>query len=479
MKISSVSGDARYALRHVLLPALAVFCGMLMVAVFLFLRSRALMEREVRVLLRTSAALAALQFRGEELDQIRRPQDMELPVYHSLVSRLQAIRERVPNIRFAYILRRTANANILEFVADADSLLLPEQLDVNGNGQVDPDEEPSFPGDTYDITDIPLLQHRAFVEPSVEEEVTVDQWGVLVSGFAPIYSSDGTVAATLGIDMRAEDFSARVYQIFSPALFLLLTLGAVIFAVVVYGGQYRRRMETMRMLDEERTGFIQLALHRLGTPLTIFKWSLESLAECTTEKSCPADEVANHLKQTRAGIAHMDKIINAMLEAERIHGNRLEYHPSPVPLATIIHQAQDQVQPLLKEKNQYLSVETDADSVTVLADVRQITTVLHELLENASMYSAQATTITLRTRVGHRDVHISVEDHGGGIPEDEVHRVFQKFFRARNASRYNADGNGLGLYVARGIVERAGGTMRVESREGRGTTVTFTLPRAS
>jgi signal transduction histidine kinase len=100
---------------------------------------------------------------------------------------------------------------------------------------------------------------------------------------------------------------------------------------------------------------------------------------------------------------------------------------------------------------------------------------LRELLDNAMIYSPSGTSIEIRARRDGRTAEVQIVDRGVGISKNDLHRIFERFVRGSNASRYDPNGAGIGLFIARGIIERFGGKIFAESREGEGTTITIRL----
>jgi hypothetical protein len=455
----------------------AIIILMVLLGMAFFSRSRAIMEDQLKNTLRSTAGAAAMQFDGALLDQIHDPKDMQSPVFKDMVRRLSQLREHVPGVRFAYILRNTATPQTLEFVADADALSSPAQLDRDGNGKVDSDEEPGYPGEQYDVHQIPALQYDAFQAPSTDEYVTYDQWGALISGYAPIRRFDnGKVVAVLGIDMLAEDYVSLAYSIFSPgALFLVLvaivclTAGFVMLLI-------SKQIESLRQMSAERSGLLQLTFHQLGEPLTIFKWSLETIKERrpgeSLEKLMP-----DHVKNMEIGIERMSGIIDALRSAEQVELKTLAYHPQHASLSELFSQVVKESQPFLAHRSQKLEVICE-NKLWCQFDPLWIAQVLHTLLTNAMSYSPDGSLITLTAVYKRGHVQVQVLDRGVGIPAADLPHIFEKFRRGANASMYTPAGTGLSLYTAKGIIEIAKGKMQVESVEGKGTIVTFTLPAA-
>ena len=112
----------------------------------------------------------------------------------------------------------------------------------------------------------------------------------------------------------------------------------------------------------------------------------------------------------------------------------------------------------------------------VFMDLGQMRAVLQNLLENAVRYTLPGGKIEIRFQVREKFLEISIKDDGIGILEEDEKNIFKRFFRARNAIKMETDGSGLGLFIAKGIIEKHGGKIWFESREGEGTTFSFTVP---
>lgn len=451
---------------------LAVLAG---VGIVFFVRGQRLMEMQLRENLRMVAAVSTHQFDGDVLKSLHGKDAIESPMFPAVVRGLRAIRRDMPAIRFAYLMRRTDDANVLEFIADADSLATPAELDRNGNGTVEEDEEASYPGDSYDASDAPALSVDAFEGPSVDPEITYDQWGALISGYAPIRDGSGSVVAVLGIDMVADDFVALSQQLFSPIAFLLFLLGSLGFTAYIIFFVWRRRIDSLRRIDEERKGIMLLASHQLGTPLTIFKWSLESLMDSKARQCLGEEAFSEYVANVTEGIARLEGILRELRRATDVEEGKLPYRPEDVRLSELIIKVGQTAKPYLEQSNHTLRLDLD-DNVRLHVDPQLMSAVIRELLDNAATFSKPRSTIVITTRATNESAEIDVSDTGCGIPAKDLPQIFNKFYRAANAYVWKPDGAGLGLFIARGIVEMAGGTIRIESKEAKGTTVTVTLP---
>ena len=137
----------------------------------------------------------------------------------------------------------------------------------------------------------------------------------------------------------------------------------------------------------------------------------------------------------------------------------------------------EEMMPKVAEKKLEIKAEgLDREVPEVWADVDRVHQVLVNLISNAVKYSDKGT-ITVRADFSMSVVRVSVTDTGIGIAPDEIPHLFEKFYRASNADSGGAQGTGLGLYITKSIVEKMGGIIQLDSELGKGTTVSFSLPR--
>jgi signal transduction histidine kinase len=437
---------------------------------FFFVRGRSMMEDQLKDKLQSTAMAAAMQFNGDTIGKIKDGDTTEQSAaLRDVVEKLQSLRRSVTNIRFAYIMRRTKDPTELAFVADADLALTPEELDRNKNGMVDSDEEASSPGELYDISDFPKMSQEAFLHATVDDVIGSDQWGPIISGYAPIRAKDGTAVAILGIDMSADEYVELSQSIFSPVALLLIILTAVSVGGSILLFLWQRRLEAVDKLEVERSGLLRLAFHQLGGPLTIIRWSLEEL-----EENGPSS-IQRTVGNIEEGLKRLNEILKVLSSADLIHAGRLEYKPEFASLTSILKDVVTNAGSRLAIRKQQVTLDLD-ENITMKLDPKLIAGVTQELLTNAIDFSPDGGKIIVRSRRKGDTAEFEIEDFGYGIPRKDMHRVFGEFARASNATKYKADGNGLGLYIVRGVVQQAGGRVELKSVEGKGTVVTVQLP---
>lgn len=460
-------------IRFVLVP-LVVLASAVGFGLYFFARGQAIMQGELKDHLRTTATVASHIIDPTLVAAVKDEGDIGSPQFKALLNQMRHLRMSDDMILYAYIMRRTDDPNVLAFVIDADSALSDKELDTNGNGTVDEDEAPGLPGEPYDVAgdDYAALRVDAFEGPAVDDEIVKDKWGSSISGYAPIRDASGNVIAVLGIDMDAGEFVSVSQSIFSPIALLLVLLAGIILASYVQYMWHLRNMQSLKQLDNERTALLDLATHQLGMPLATFKWWLEILRDKDEGKFCDANGVCDEMQH---GIDRMDEIIRSLHEANHLSKGTIDYNSSETDLATVIKESIDGMNTDLAKRNQTITFSKE-DVPAVHVDPKLIGGVVSELIENAHMYSPSGARIDIRLSRKRNDAVIDVIDTGYGIGPDEVNAVFEKFKRGRDAMKRKPVGNGLGLYIAKGIVEHAGGAITLKSKIGQGTHISITLP---
>ena len=234
------------------------------------------------------------------------------------------------------------------------------------------------------------------------------------------------------------------------------------------------QVELLRRTDELRAALLSSVSHDLRTPLS----SIKAAASSLLQEDVQWDEEAR--RSFALAIEHeadrLNRLVGNLLDMSRIEGGALKPEKEWYPIDELIHDVLGHMQPLLQRRK----VETDLpdDLPPVELDYLQIDQVLTNLIENAVRYTPADSPIEISARVDGGTMLISVADRGPGIPETDVERVFDKFFRVMPTSSRVARpvGSGLGLAVSRGLVEAHGGHIWAENREGGGAIFRFTLP---
>ena len=233
----------------------------------------------------------------------------------------------------------------------------------------------------------------------------------------------------------------------------------------------RRKVEDLSRLKDE---FLSIASHELRTPVTSIKGYTQLAKTLIREQDLGTSE--EYLDIALDQIDRMSRLILELLDVSRIETGRLDIRHEPIQWATFVRDLVHRHHTAVSERRFHLNV-PDTDAV-VLGDPDRLEQVVGNLLENAIKYSPDGSEIFVNVEERGEQVVTSVCDRGIGIPLDELALVFERFHRGRQVSSTNYGGLGLGLYITRQIVERHGGSIWVESKEGSGTTLFFSLPVA-
>jgi NtrC-family two-component system sensor histidine kinase KinB len=230
----------------------------------------------------------------------------------------------------------------------------------------------------------------------------------------------------------------------------------------------------LRQQDEIKRGVISTVSHQLKTPLTSIRMAIHLLLE---EKVGPLTEKqAELLLAAKEDSDRLHNILSNLLDISRIESGRAQIEFQSVSPRLMVSEVVESFRRAAQDQGVSLSVELLSDLPEVQADLTRINHVFGNLLSNALKYTPPGGKITLSAKADEERVQFSVSDTGRGIPSKYLPRIFEQFFRVPDQGKET--GAGLGLAIVKEIVEAHGGTVSVESTEGKGTTFTFTLKRA-
>jgi len=233
-----------------------------------------------------------------------------------------------------------------------------------------------------------------------------------------------------------------------------------------------REVTADRRLERLRDAFVAAVSHELRTPLTSVSGFLELLGD---EEDSLALTGRTYLTAARRGTARLQRIVEDLLLVAQIEANLLELHTEPVDLSELAADAVEEATPAATEKRVVMTLASDGP-LPLEADSARLRQVIDNLLSNAIKFTPTGGEIVLSTTDSEGRRRIAISDNGIGVPRDELGQLFSRFYRASTATRRAIPGTGVGLVIARAIVESHGGTISLDSREGEGTCVTVTLP---
>jgi signal transduction histidine kinase len=226
----------------------------------------------------------------------------------------------------------------------------------------------------------------------------------------------------------------------------------------------------LRHLDEVKTGLISTVSHELKTPLTSIRLAIHVLLN---EKLGPVSPQQMELLVTaREDSDRLYRVIEDLLDISRIESGEAEIKLEPVNVEELVLQATDKMRPAFRDHGITLTIKVAPDVPRLLADRSRLQLVFDNLLSNALKYTPIGGEVTIKAQLEDSMVRFAVEDTGIGIAPEFLPRIFEKFFRVPGQEQISS---GLGLTIAKEIVEAHGGAIEATSQPGKGTKFTFTV----
>jgi signal transduction histidine kinase len=232
--------------------------------------------------------------------------------------------------------------------------------------------------------------------------------------------------------------------------------------------------ERLREMDHLKSAFVSVVSHELRTPMTSIKGYVENMLQGLTGDL--TDKQAHYLSRMKLNVERLTRLINDLLDLSRIEMGRLELRRTAVSVRDLSAEVVESCLPLAQERGISLNTQLPAALAPVSADRDKLTQVLTNLIQNAIKFTPERGHVRIEVRS--RDdgfIQINVIDTGPGISSDELDKVFQRFYRGASAPS-TAQGAGLGLTIAKNLVELHGGRIWVTSTVGTGSCFSFTVP---
>lgn len=228
-------------------------------------------------------------------------------------------------------------------------------------------------------------------------------------------------------------------------------------------------------IAKAKNEFVSLASHQLRTPLSSINWYVEMLLDDNLEGT--EEEYKSYLNEIDIASRRMGGMINALLNVSRLELGTFAIEPEVVNIKDLIHTIVNDEKSKIIKKKLKVDGKFAEEMPTIYTDPKLLSMVIQNLLSNAVKYTPETGKITLIASVTKDNkMIISVRDTGYGIPKSEQEKIFSKLFRASNIKKHDTDGNGLGLYIVKLILDNLGGEISFTSEENKGTTFYFTLP---
>lgn len=230
-----------------------------------------------------------------------------------------------------------------------------------------------------------------------------------------------------------------------------------------------------KRIDRTKTEFVSLASHQLRTPLSAINWYTEMLLD--QDVGDINDKQKEYLQEIATGNKRMVDLVNALLNVSRIELGTFAVSPEPIHIEEICESLLKELQQQIQEKGILLEKDFQSEIPLLNADPNLVRIIEQNLLSNAIKYTPAQGKVRIQIRYDQRGISFIVSDTGCGIPKQSQDKIFSKLYRADNAQEKDPNGNGLGLYIVKSIVDQVGGRIWFNSEENKGTTFYVALPR--
>lgn len=233
----------------------------------------------------------------------------------------------------------------------------------------------------------------------------------------------------------------------------------------------RERDEAINQMKSE---FIAIAAHQMRTPMTGTKWTLRMLLDGDVGEI--SEEQRSMLEKSLKNNERMIDLVNDLLNVSNIEEGRFKYNFGEYYIEEIIDKILNVTAEEIKKREMKIKVNKPKQPVKIRMDKEKISSALANILDNSLKYTESGGTINIDIVDFKKKVVITFKDNGFGIPENELGRIFTKFYRGSNIVKMEVNGSGLGLFISKNIIEKHKGKIELESVEGKGTKVIITLP---
>jgi len=240
-------------------------------------------------------------------------------------------------------------------------------------------------------------------------------------------------------------------------------------AIIVF-----RDMTREQKIDRVKDEFVSLVSHELRTPLTNMNWRIEMLRDGEAGKL--TEKQREYLSKIDDGARRMTDLVNLFLNVSRIHLRTLNIVLKPHAIRALVSEALEEYTQRMTQKKLIFKKKISQTITTFLCDQRIFLVILQNIIANAIEYTPAGGTITLHAKKENAHIIISVTDSGIGIPKKDQSKIFSKLFRAENTRTTYPDGNGLGLYLVKLLIDECGGDIWFISEEEEGTTFFISFP---
>ena len=250
---------------------------------------------------------------------------------------------------------------------------------------------------------------------------------------------------------------------------ILLTWFLLILAYVVI-----RSLEKLAEASRMKLEFLTIMTHQIRAPFTNLKWVVDFLM--SNRAGSQREKQQEYFTILKENSQRLEELIDKIITVSKIEQGKLPLKKKAFSFKDLIDKVILEFKPFAEASNVKVDLEIQGDIPQVSGDTSQIREVVENFVDNAIKYTRKGKGIKVLLANKGKYIHFEVKDSGVGIPKEDQKYIFRKFFRSENAVKSQTRGSGLGLFIAKSIIEAHRGKIGFSSEEGRGSTFWFTLP---
>ena len=233
-------------------------------------------------------------------------------------------------------------------------------------------------------------------------------------------------------------------------------------------------IEKLKQVENLRRELIANISHDLRTPISIIRGYVETLQ--MKEETITVEERSRYINTVRESAEKLDKLVNELFELSKLEANQVQAKKEPFIISELVSDISNKYQLMAKEKNITINTVLSKDTPPDFADVSLIERVMQNLIDNALKFTPSGGNILIKTLKSHdNNIEISVSDSGIGIPENEREQIFSRYYKANNFTDLK-NSTGLGLAIAKKILDLHNSSLDLISKENSGSSFIFRLP---